>query len=110
MNQWQVTLASDTRPYDMGEDEMLYCEVYFLVATNARGVRFVGPTLGNNRDNNVEEIKRQAAAVDTTNLDPENDDNWNPWFPVYGSDAYHQSGQEAANLYAERNDIPYFPV
>ncbi len=109
---WILTIASDLKEYGMGEDEMLYCEVYYKLVTNEAGYRFIGPTLGNSRDNSdkVNDWKNSWPVRMPFDFDPETHPDWQPTFPVYGSTAYCQSGQQQADVYAEKNDIPYFPV
>lgn len=110
---WHIALACETREYGWGEDSMLHCEVYFLTATNPRGSRFIGPLLGNNRDSShetVESWEKLPETFDLNGFDPETNPDWTPWFPVYGSDAYERSGQELANLDAEKTNRPYYPV
>jgi hypothetical protein len=89
-----------------------YGEVSYVYAERSDGARWLGPCLGNSRDTKREEIERgvemariayESCGLDVTEV-------WSPWFPVYGSTAFTNSGQAEADCFAEREEIAYFPA
>ena len=111
---WHVSVADEMRENGISEDgEQQYCVIYFYIATNKAGYRYIGPIAGNNRKEYVEEIRARTdkeIKEKYQDFDPTNHPDWQRWFPCYGSDAYMASGQEEAYIDAERTDRPYYPV
>jgi hypothetical protein len=111
---WLVSPASDMKEYGWMEDYMAMTEVFFLVASNRQGYRYIGPVLGNSREGGgVEAMRTKAEAAakelnDKGDFDPQGDPDWGQWFPVYGSEAYEVTGQDAAYIDAEKTGRPYY--
>ena len=71
------------------------------------------PTVGGQTGINltVEQVDKEREILEmAVEMGGEDVSEWAGWFPAYGSEAYVASGQEQALAFAEKNEIPYFPV
>lgn len=99
------------------EDGDIVQDVVYLIISDDRGARWIGPEIGFLASMGREEVDRKIAilqsALTECGLDPRS--AWEPWFPVYGSEAYVNSNQEALDIWVEKqndrgDNRPYIPV
>jgi len=108
----RIEAVSDLVEEGITEDgEKIIREVSYLMATDSSGYRWVGKPVGYTREDpeyiaKQVEIAERAYQYHGFDVTAE----WTPWFPMYGSDAYVESGQEAAYAYMERKDERYAPA
>ena len=91
---WTVSSQSDLVERGYDEDGTVMLEVHYLTATNARGDRFVGPTILSHRAGFADTYAANVAAevekfkAEHPNFDPTTAENWDKGSPVYGSEAW----------------------
>lgn len=88
----------------------------YLIVTNDDGARWIGPEIGFlSFTIDLEEVERKVAILQYALTECGLVIQWEPWFPVYGSDAYVHSNQEELDRWVEKqNDKgdqrPYAPA
>ena len=99
------------------EDGDILRDVVCLVISDDQGARWIGPEIGFLSTLGREEVERKIAilqaAITECGLDPRS--AWTPWFPIYGSQVYEASNQEALDIWVEKqndrgDDRPYIPA
>ena len=104
-----IDIRSDLAVIGQNEDGEVLGEVFYAIAQDDKGYCWRGPTVGVNL--RPEAVEAELTVIEmAVEMGGEDIGRWEPTFPSYGSEAYVESEQEAACLYAEKNDMDYFPV